>query len=67
MSVDDLDDYEVLDLKTRQVDFQLEFRELIDKVSSFETFVLPLGDLAADLRVDVLEIRDGSKKILDVF
>ena len=40
VSVDDVDDYEVLDLKTQQMDFQLEFRDLIDKISSFVTFLL---------------------------
>ena len=59
--------HEVLELKKRQEDFQLELLELIDKVSSFVKFVLPLGKLADVLRTDVLKMRDACTTILDLF
>ena len=36
----------------------VELRELIDKVSNFETFVLPCGDSASELRDKVSRLRD---------
>ena len=67
MNLDDLNDYEILDIKKCEGDRHLELRELIDKVSAFEKFVLPCGKAAHDLRQNVREIRDGSKKDLDDF
>ena len=65
VKVDNLDDYEVLELKKHQEDFHLELRELIDKVSSFEKFVLPLGDLANEMRAGVTKMRDECTKFLN--
>ena len=41
--IEELDAYEILDLKKREDNFHTELRELIDKISSFEKFVLPCG------------------------
>ena len=44
-----------------------ELRELIDKTSSFETFVLPCGDAAADMREVVKSLRNRSTIIIEKF
>ena len=50
--------YEVLDLKKAEGNLHTEHRELIDKVSSFETYVSPCGDLVTDLKDKIFDIRD---------
>ena len=50
--------YEVLNLKKTEENLHTAHRELIDKVSSFETYVLPCDDLVTELRDKVLDIRD---------
>ena len=67
MNLDDLNDYEILDMKKCEGDRHLELRELIDKVSSFEKFVLPCGKAADELRKIVRKMRDDSKNHLDNF
>ena len=57
-----LNDFEILDLKKREENLHVELRELIDKVSNFEKFVLPCGDLANDLRIEVSEMRLACSK-----
>ena len=59
-----LNDDEVLDLKEREDSFHTELRELIAKISSFVKFVLPCGDLASEMRDEVIEVRaDGTKDV----
>ncbi len=41
VNISDLNDFEILSLKKREEDLHVELRELIDKVSGFEKFVLP--------------------------
>ena len=63
----ELSDYEILDVKKREESFHVELRELMDKISSFEKYVLPCGDKVADLRKTVIGLRDGGTKLLDEF
>ena len=65
VEVDNLDDFEVLELKKHKEDFHLELRELINKVSSFENFVLPLGNLADNLLADGIKMRDAGVMTLN--
>ena len=67
VDVSALNNYEVLDLKKREDNLHTELRELIDKVSSFEKFVLPCGELASGLCEDVIKMRDSSTQILNTF
>ena len=67
IDINKLNDYEVLDLKKREDNIYTELRELIDKMSSFETFVLPCGDSASLLRKSVSTMRSSSTSITDVF
>ncbi len=61
VNISDLNDFEILSLKKREEDLHVELRELIDKVSGFEKFVLPCGDKAKDLRTEVIKWRsEGS-------
>ena len=53
-----LTDHEVLDWKKREDNIQSELRELIDKISAFEKFVLPCGSLATTMRDEVIVMRD---------
>ena len=62
-----LNDYEVLDIKKREESFHVELREIFDKISSFERDVLPCGDAAAEMRKNVLEMRESSSKLMDLF
>ena len=64
VEVDNLDDFEVLELKKHKEDFHLELRELIDKVSSFEKFV-PLGNLADNLHANGIKMRDAGVMTLN--
>ena len=66
IDINKLNDYEVLDLKKREDNIYTELRELIDKMSSFETFVLPCGDSASLLRKSVSTMRSSSTSITDV-
>ena len=63
----DLTDHEILDIKKGEENFHIELRELIDKVSCFETLIIPCGDQAKDLRYDVIQMRDFSTESLDDF
>ena len=62
-----LNDYEVLDLKKREDNIYTELRELIDKMTSFETFVLPCSDSAPPLRSSIRTMRSNSTSITDAF
>ena len=53
-----LTDHEILDLKKRTDNVQLELREFIEKISKFEKFVMPCGPNANDLRKNVIDMRD---------
>lgn len=57
VDVSKLNDHEVLDLRKREDYVHAELRELIDKVSDFEKFVLPCGNLAQELVESVQEMR----------
>ena len=67
IKLSDLNDHEVLDLKKSEETFHVELREFIDKVSSFEKFVLPCGAHAADMRKSVTDMRDECTKLLETF
>ena len=67
IDVDKLSDYEILNFKKREDGINSELRELIDKTSSFETFVLPSGDAAADMREVVKSLRNRSTIIIETF
>ena len=56
--------YEVLGLKKSEGNLHTEHRELIDKVSTFETYVSPCGDLASDLKDKVFDVRDKCSAII---
>ena len=56
--------YEVLNLKKSEENFHTEHRELIDKICSFEAYILGCGEGATDLRDSVLEIRDECSSIV---
>ena len=63
----DLTGYEVLDIKKCEEKYYTEHRELIDKVSSFEKFVMPCGASADKIRQEVVHVRDKSTTTLDTF
>ena len=67
IDVDKLSDYEILNFKKREDGINSELRELIDKTSSFKTFVLPCGDAAADMREVVKSLRNISTIIIEKF
>ena len=67
IEIDILSDYELLDLRKREENYHMEVRELIDKVSSFEKFVLPCSDATTDLRDEVLEMRNKCTDKLNLF
>jgi hypothetical protein len=67
VSFTDLNDYEILDIKKREESFHVELRELLDKISDFEKYVLPCGDAVADLKKTVIEMRDGGTKLMGTF
>ena len=67
VNLDNLNDYEILDIKKCEGDRHIELRELIDKVSSFEKFVVPCGNAADGLKKTIHKIRDDSKGELDNF
>ena len=58
VDVSNLNDFEILNLKKHEENLHVELRELIDKVSGFEKFVIPCGEKANKLRKDVLDWRD---------
>ena len=58
IDISELNDFEILNLKKHEEDRHVELRELIDKVSGFEKFVLPCGDKAKDFRIEVIKWRD---------
>ena len=62
-----LNDYEVLEIKKGIENMHVELRELIDKVSCFETFVLPCGESAQGLRDKVSKLRDGCRDKMTEF
>ena len=57
----------MLDQKKRDEAIQIELREFIDKISSFEQFVIPCGVKADLLRKDVLLMRDNCTKEVSQF
>ncbi len=67
VNVDKLDDYEIMDLKKREENFHVELRELIEKVSLFDQFVLPCGELAKQKLTSATKMRDHSTKVLKKF
>ena len=67
IDVDKLSDYAILDFKKHKDCINSELRKLIDKASSFETFVLPCGDAAADMREVVKSLRNRSTIIIEKF
>ena len=42
----------------------MELRELLDKVSSFDKFVLPCGELTAQMRASAIKMRNESTDVL---
>ena len=58
-----LSDHEILDLKKREDSFHVELREIIDKISEFEKFVLPCGDSANAMRKRVTSMRNNCSNI----
>ena len=67
IDVTELSDHEILDLKKREDNLHTELRELIDKVSAFEKFILPCGEVARELRADVVKMRNSCSIILEDF
>ena len=62
-----LSDHEVLEKKGGEESIHTELRELIDKVSSFEKFVLPCGVAAGKLRAEVIEMRSSCMNDMRIF
>ena len=66
-SVNELNDYEILELKKREDGFHIEKRELIDKISSFVKFVLPCGDKVSEMRHNVMKMRESGTTFVETF
>ena len=62
-----LNDFEVLEIKKGVESMHVELRELINKVSHFETFVLPCGVSAQGSRDKVTKLREGSCDKMKLF
>ena len=62
-----MSEYEILDLKKREEALHVELRELIDKASDFEKFVLPVGDKADAERSLVVGYRDACSAKISVY
>ena len=67
IDLENMDHYEILEVKKREDNIHLELRELIDKASSFEKFVLPCGEAASDLRRRVNAVRDNCTECTQKF
>ena len=63
--LDDLTDHEILELKKREDSIHLELRELIDKISEFEKFVIPCGNSADDMRKRVVAMRNNCSRFVE--
>ena len=59
----ELTDHENFELKKRQNMISVELREMIDKISEFEKFVLPCGDSADGMRKRVSAMRNNCTTI----
>ena len=64
VNVRTLSDYEVIDLKKREENLHMELRELLDKVSSFDKFVLPCGEVTVQMRASAIKMRNESTDVL---
>ena len=64
---DALSDYEILDLKKKEECLHVEMRELMDKASSFDTFVMPCGMDAKVFRDKVALIRSETGEKLTLY
>ena len=59
----ELTDHEIFELKKRQDMISVELREMIDKISEFEKFVVPCGDSADGMRKRVSAMRNNCTTI----
>ena len=62
-----LSDFEILELKKNEELLHVELRELMDKISAFETFILPCGDAATKNRKLASLIRAESGEKLNFY
>ena len=62
-----LSDFEILDIKKREEIFHTELREFLDKVSAFETLIVPCGSLAHGMRDEVISMRQNCSLKVDFF
>ena len=62
-----LSDQEVLDWKKREDSLHSELRELLDKISAFEMYIIPCGESALDLKKSVTSMRDEISVVLKDF
>ena len=67
VKVDELSDHEILDLKKREDGIHGELRELMDKISEFEKFVVPCGSTANDLRMRVVDMRQNCSEFAEQY
>ena len=65
--VDELTDHEIFYLKKREDNIHAELRELIDKISEFEKFVIPCGDTADDMRRRIVAMRNNCSRFVEVY
>ena len=65
--ISELTDHEILELKKREDSICGELREIIDKISEFEKFVVPCGDSANEMRRQVTEMRDDCARFTDEY
>ena len=62
-----LTDHEILDIKKSEENLHVELRELMNKVSCFETLIMPCGNLAYGMCDEVLQRRDACLEEFDKF
>ena len=54
-----MSDHEILDLEKCENGIHCELRELMDKMSEFEKFIVPCGNTANDLCMCVVDMRNN--------
>ena len=67
INFDELSDFEILELKKKEECMHVELRELLDKASNLETFVMPCGREAQTLRDKVAHIRTEAGKDFNLY
>ena len=65
--ISELTDHEIFELKKREDTISGELREMIDKISEFEKFVVPCGDSADEMRKRVTAMRNNSTTVTDKY